>query len=127
MADCDLIVYGRIPLMTTANCVHNTLAGCDHRGQVLYLQDRYHKNFPVKNYCRDCYNIIYNSTPLMLTGQRDAVRRLDPQRLRLMFTIEDAAQTAQVLTLYEQVFLRGEAPAEIPGEFTKGHFDRGVK
>ena len=32
----------------------------------IYLKDRYGKFFPVKNNCMECYNTVYNTTPLML-------------------------------------------------------------
>ena len=33
---------------------------------MLYITDRLGNKFPVKNYCKYCYNIIYNSAPIVL-------------------------------------------------------------
>ena len=50
------VVYGRYPMMVTAGCVHKTLNQCKKKPEQWFLRDRYRKEFPVKNYCLDCYN-----------------------------------------------------------------------
>lgn len=42
----ELIVYGRLPMMVSANCVYNTKFGCDRKkgGQLIYIEDRKKKN-----------------------------------------------------------------------------------
>ena len=64
------MVYGYLPLMTSAQCVHANTEKCDRKRGILYLKDRYGKYFPVKNNCTECYNTIYNTTPLMLFDER---------------------------------------------------------
>ncbi len=61
-----MVLYGYLPLMTSAQCVHANTGRCDKRPQITYLKDRYGKYFPVKNNCMDCYNTVYNTTPLLL-------------------------------------------------------------
>ena len=59
------VVYGRIPLMVTANCTQRTMEKCiksAHMGENR-LRDRYRKEFPVMLHCRYCYNVILNSVP----------------------------------------------------------------
>ena len=63
LQSCYLTVYGRLPLMYTANCQHKNSVGCDERSETLYLKDRYQKEFPVRNICSSCVNVIYNSLP----------------------------------------------------------------
>ena len=56
----EMIIYGRLPLMITAQCIHKNTLGCMHQHKVLNLKDRYSVHFPVKNFCSECYNVIYN-------------------------------------------------------------------
>ncbi|MBP3700565.1 MAG: U32 family peptidase, partial [Lachnospiraceae bacterium] len=62
----ELIVYGYLPVMVSAQCVHRTTEGCDGKPGVLQLRDRKSKKFSVRNCCRYCFNVIYNSEPLSL-------------------------------------------------------------
>lgn len=119
---CEKIVYGRIPLMITANCVVNTVYGCAKTGDaVCFLTDRYRKRFPVLTNCRHCMNIIYNSLPLSL--HRELAKWRDRVNLRLDFTIEDGKETARIL----HYFLSG-AQGDVPyGEYTTGHEKRGAE
>ena len=70
----ELMVYGNIPMMVTAQCLKKTLEGCTGRPELLWMKDRKGKEFPVKNHCRFCYNTIYNSS-LCLFWQTEASLR----------------------------------------------------
>ena len=127
ISDGTLIVYGYQPVMIAANCIRKSTEGCTHKEGIVYLSDRYQKKFAVKNDCRCCYNVIYNSAPLMLISQDEEIDRLRPLGIRLDFTTETANEMDHILKLYEKVFLLGEK-IKIPDmEYTKGHFKRGVK
>lgn len=114
----EKIVYGRIPMMITANCVLNTDGHCLKNEGQTFLIDRYDKHFPVVCSCTHCVNIIYNCVPLSL--HRELSGWKGRVRLRLDFTFEDKAETGSVLDL----FLSGRA-YEVP-EYTTGHEKRGV-
>lgn len=114
------IVYGRYPMMTTAGCVRKTLNLCRHEPGVTELRDRKNVSFPVKNYCRDCYNVIYNSQPLYLFDRFSEVEALGAGVCRIMFTTETVQETRLVLNQW----LTGE---KRQSEFTRGHFARGVE
>ena len=122
----ELLVYGSIPVMVTAQCIRKTVEGCSKCPEYLYLRDRKKKVFPVRNQCRFCCNTIYNSSPLSLLKDKKQIDRLQPEVLRLAFTSESAAQTGEVLDAYVKTFLHQE-PMELEGEFTRGHFKRGVE
>ncbi len=122
-----LIVYGYQPVMVSANCVFKNLRGCTKKEGILYLTDRYHKKFAVKNYCRDCYNIIYNPIPLMLVWQAAEIKKLGPAYVRLDFTTETQEETRKIVRLYSAAFLDGQKVSAPDMEYTKGHFKRGVK
>ncbi|MCD8197429.1 MAG: U32 family peptidase [Lachnospiraceae bacterium] len=118
--DSIQLIYGRYPMMTTAGCLHRTLDACQGRSEQWALRDRRGKSFPVKNVCRDCYNIIYNSQPLYLFDEMERVRALGCGACRIMFTTEDAEETNVVL----DAWLRRR---KWDGEFTRGYLKRGVE
>ena len=91
------------------------------------LKDRLNKEFPVKNHCTFCYNTIYNTDPLSLTGLEEQVKRLGPSALRLQFTVEDREQTREIIENFSQRFLYGRTDSLLEGEFTRGHFKRGIE
>lgn len=113
----ELVIYGYYPLMTTAGCVHKNTKYCDKKSQITYLKDRYNVLFPVKNYCKDCYNIIYNSVPVCLFGEG---KRCGVKNLRLDFTIETGEEVINILRLYNE----GNGAAI---SYTNGHYKRGVE
>lgn len=123
---CELIVYGRLPMMVTAQCVKRTVAACTKKPELLSLKDRMGKEFPVKNHCRFCYNTIYNSSPLSLLKDRKMIDRLGPESLRLNFTTEGREEIRTVIGAFSGCFLEGRE-TELQGDFTRGHFKRGIE
>ncbi len=124
-AGSEMIVYGSIPLMVTANCVKMNTEGCNGRGESLTLTDRMGAVFRVKCECPFCYNLIYNSVPLSLLKELDLVRRMGFEGLRLQFTGESGDTAAAIVRAFSDA-MRGRT-ASLPFETTKGHFMRGVE
>lgn len=125
--DSSLIVYGYQPVMFSAGCVQKNTGGCTHNEGILYLTDRYQKKFAVKNCCKYCYNIIYNSSPLMLLNYREDIERLNPANIRLDFTVESAERTREIMDMYISVFKKNQDIDISEMDYTRGHFKRGVK
>ena len=123
----ELIGYGYLPAMVSAQCIMRTVSGCKKTPGLLMMKDRTGKELPVKNHCRFCYNTIYNPSPLSLLGQEKMVERLDPAVLRLSFTIETPQQVGAVIDAYADHFLRGQDTPSPIAEFTRGHMKRGVE
>lgn len=115
----EKIVYSRIPMMITANCVLRTTDKCKKDSkEILSLTDRYRKNFPVVRNCLHCMNIIYNSVPYSLHQDQAKWKGLSK---RLDFTLETDSEMRAVL----KAFLNGEIfPLR---EYTTGHEKRGVE
>lgn len=125
----NMMVYGRIPLMVTANCVVRTygLKECNQcpDGDFVYLYDRKKERIPVYHNCTDCGNIIYNSVPLSLHKHMND-RALRTSHYILSFTDEDKATLFQVMDLF---LARDEATHKNLVDnfrFTNGHYNRGV-
>lgn len=117
------VIYGRQPVMVSANCLKKTFRGCAKESGVTWLKDRYGKRFPVCMDCLCCYNVIYNSVPLSLHRQ---VPKLTLEgSFRLDLTLEDQG-TAQRLIRYFGG-LGEEYTEPFYRDYTTGHYKRGVE
>lgn len=128
-AHSELVVYGRQPLMITAQCVNKNTKGCKKQMGLLTLEDRYHVHFPVRNYCQECYNVLYNSKPLCLFKEEEKISRIGLFAYRMNFTIEKEHEVKKIMDLYEKMMIRREAVADqnFLADYTNGHFKRGVE
>lgn len=117
------LVYGRLPMMVTSNCIRKTSGHCTKIAGFSKLKDRYGKEFPVYADCRCCYNVIYNSVPLSLHGLFKTKWRTSC--IRLDFTDEDAKRTDKVIEYFEKLQNGYQEP--FYQEFTTGHYKRGVE
>ncbi len=134
--DKELVIYGRIPLMVSAQCTANTEGECRKKSQAQrarktgkadsswmnqvdfrYLTDRRKAVFPEDSHCRFCTSVIYNSVPLWLLDRVPAAC----EAVRFHFTEEAAGEAARIL----EKFVTGNTAPE--GAFTRGHFMRGVE
>lgn len=123
----ELIAYGYLPVMVSAQCVQRTLEGCSGRSGLLWLKDREQKSFAVQNHCRFCLNTVYNREPLFLLDCRSEWESLGLSALRLQFTIEGEEETRGILDACLADVQAGD-PVENPlAHFTRGHFRRGVE
>ena len=118
----EIIIYGYYPLMTTAGCVHKNSTACDKKPQLLYLRDRYNKDFPVKNNCNVCYNTIYNSLPTMLFKQEKILAKNGINSFRFNFTIESQEEIKNIINIYKHGDMIKSSI-----ESTNGHYKRGVE
>ena len=131
--DAELIVYGHLPMMTSAGCVYKSLKHCRKSDKRTFgpedfyrIKDRKNMKFAVKPVCQECYNVIYNSQPLSFLNLRDQVAALAPGSLRLSFTMENEVQTKDVLNRFEKNYIHKSRVEEF-ADFTRGHFKRGVE
>ncbi|MBO4749885.1 MAG: hypothetical protein J5546_06160 [Lachnospiraceae bacterium] len=119
----EKLVYGRIPMMLTANCIAKTNGNCPARaGETFALSDRLGKTFPVYLNCKHCHNIIYNSLPLSLHVNLERLQ--EDLLLRITLTTENASDARKVL----MYFLGGQYEQRLPFPFesTTGHEKRGA-
>lgn len=150
LTDKILMVYGRVPLMLTANCVRRTQGACrrgrdlsgKENGDFWYLRDRTKTDFPVCAQCSHCQNIIYNSVPTSLHGHGQDALMQNAGAVLLSFTTENADEVRNTLRLFSQngilkhaaeraaegkhpVSAEGRATAR-PFDFTTGHYRKGA-
>ncbi|MDD3253202.1 MAG: U32 family peptidase [Lachnospiraceae bacterium] len=123
----EMVAYGYLPAMVSANCVVRTMRGCTGKPELVWMKDRTGKQLPVRSHCRFCYNTIYNPSPLSLLGQERIVERIAPSVLRLAFTIETPQQIQAVIAAYVDHFRYGKDTPVPFTDFTRGHLKRGVE
>lgn len=121
----EKLIYGRIPMMVTANCIAKTAGKClqgqENRAEGI-LTDRYRKKFPVEICCDVCLNVIYNSVPLSLHKEWTHCRAAAG---RLAFTTESGQELVRILDFFKRQ--AGEKVGRPPYEdYTTGHERRGV-
>lgn len=116
----EIIAYGHLPMMVSAGCVKKTLGKCKKESGQMTITDRYRKNFVVKNECDYCYNVIYNYVPLYLGDLQEEIAKANPKSVRLMFTTENGQEVISLV----RCFRNGTA---FDGEFTRGHWKKGIK
>lgn len=122
----EFILYGRLPMMISAQCVMKTQQKCVKDNGVSYIKDRYGNSFPCVRDCNECFNTILNSVPTMITKTDDITDRLRPYSYRLHFTIEDNSEIDRILSVYDDIF--SNRTFEDPGiSHTLGHLKRGVE
>lgn len=117
----EKMVYGRYPLMQSANCIYKTGLNCKKKApeklHFTYLKDRTERKIPVLADCARCHNTLYNSVPLSLYKFMADDR--DNLSYRLDFTDESREETLKVLKFYKEII--GDKSAGIPSwEYTTG-------
>ena len=124
----EFILYGRIPLMVSAQCVSKNTKACEKKSGYLKMTDRYQKPFFTRRHCRHCYNTIWNGVPLSFHGMKTEISRLQPVSLRLHFTVEKEEEMDRIIRLFYEEWNRdGVSSVKMQGEFTRGHYKRGVE
>ena len=118
--DCEAIVYGRLPLMITENCIiHNRFNGCGCQSGFQRMVDRKGAYFPVAR-AFGCRNEIFNSRKLFLADKAKDYEHAGLWGVRLLFTTENSKECLRVVRRYQ-----GEG-TYAPNEFTRGLYYRGV-
>lgn len=140
----DFIVYGRVPLMVSAQCVIKNVGNYCEMGKRIVgdgtkeyrdgtakfeLIDRFQKSFYVRNHCKFCYNTIYNGDCIALLDNANEIIQLNPRAIRLDFTFEKPEEIRKIISAYCTAFVNlGEVDVfESEGSaLTRGHFKRGI-
>lgn len=129
----EQLVYGRIPLMISAQCLFKTEGRCLKEAgrpalqypQTTPLVDRTGAAHLCQARCRHCFSILYNAVPLYL-----ADHPLYGERLRIHFTTESREEAEALLRHILSGLQKGsrKALAPPPGlSFTRGNYKKGVE
>jgi putative protease len=126
----QMFIYGKPELMVSEYCAVGSLYGGKTENNVcsqpcktsnFYLKDRKDEHLIFKNdiFCR---SYIYNNVPINLIPQKNEIQKLGVTSFRLDFIDEDYEETKRII----ECFLKGDTHLE-NGNYTRGHFKRGVE
>ena len=118
--DTEMIVYGRLPLMITENCIVRNNAEVCTCNSFFGLTDKQGAVFPVVPE-PGCRNTVLNSKKLYMADKRRATAEIGLWAERLSFTTENALECVAVMKRY--MGLSGDDPTG----YTRGLFYRGVE
>jgi len=121
------VIYGRLPLMVSANCIKKTSGNCTGDSAQFSLKwkliDRKNKDALVLTNCVHCYNEIFNSVPTSLHKYMYELIKSGFHEFRLDFTDEDSFKTEEILEYYLKDMRSGRFPVD---EYTAAHFSKGA-
>ncbi|MCR4672449.1 MAG: U32 family peptidase [Lachnospiraceae bacterium] len=118
----EIMVYGRMPLMISAQCPLKTSGKCRRTPGFTYLLDRTGRNMPVRSICSECVSVIYNAEPLYIPEAAQ-----EAGSARIVFTDEDFAAARKALNDISGLIKSGKAPGNLSAGFTRGHYRRGIQ
>lgn len=117
--DTELIIYGRLPLMVSDQCVIKHSAGRCSCQTPAQMADRMGSVFPVvKEF--GCRNVIYNAHKLYMADRKEDLYAAGLWGLRLMFTTENDRECVEVAKGHLGL------SAYKPNVLTRGLYYRGV-
>ncbi len=137
----ELLIYGRIPVMTTANCPIGVYVG--EKGEGRYcryknsdkqfkLRDRMNMLLPIVTECEECYAQLLGDRPLFMIKKLGKLDCLNAGSYRLMFT-DESGEYVKLLTEYAvDCIAKGYPPqnSEIDNiaesGITYGHYFKGT-
>ena len=119
---CEILAYGRLPLMVTENCLIRNKGGqCTCHLAPTKLTDKTGAEFPIIRDGNTCRSVLLNGKKLSWLDRQDDLSRLGLWAVRLYFTTENALEVDRVLGEY-----RNPMPFD-PGASTRGLYLRGVE
>lgn len=120
----EMTIYGKSTMMVSAQCLQKTSGGCTGITGFIEMIDRKNVVFPIKNNCSYCYNLIFNYVPTYLLEEREALKKISANYLRVALSDEDKNGTSEVLSLIKS-YREGEI--RNVSQCTLGNFRRGIK
>lgn len=121
LVDTEMLVYGRMPLMVTENCVIKNRNGqCSCNQGPAKLVDRTGAEFPLIKDGDSCRTVVLNGKKLSMLDRKQDLARMGLWGVRLSFTTENRQEVDRVLSDYQQ-----GAPFD-PGACTRGLYLRGL-
>lgn len=131
----EIVIYGFLPLMITAQCVQQFgNKSCEHsKKSSVYLKDRKKVIFKSVKDCKMCTNTIYNSLKTVLIDKYEELKEMGMYHYRLEFLDESSSDIKKILDFTMRIkkghHLIAEDLEQIDSicQYTRGHYNRGVK
>ena len=119
---CELLSYGRLPLMLTENCIIRGKTGtCSCNTAPAKLTDKTGAEFPIIKDGTACRSVLLNGKKLYWLDRQADLARLGLWATRLYFTTENAKEVDRIMAACRN----GEAFD--PGRCTRGLYLRGIE
>ena len=118
---CEILIYGRLPLMVMEHCLMKNRTGqCTcHQGS-MKLIDKTGAEVPVIKDGNSCRSVLLNGKKLYWLDRQEDLAHLGLWAIRLSFTTENPREVDQVLNSYLK------PTAFDPGASTRGLYLRGI-
>jgi len=113
------LVYGRLPLMITENCIIKNGDKCPCKGDNA-ITDRMSMKFPIIKDGEICRSVVLNSKKTFVAFDMDKIKNAGIDFFRIYFTDESFNECKKICNTY---LFDGDFR---PDDFTKGHFFKGV-
>ena len=118
---CELLVYGRLPLMLTEHCLIRGKTGqCTCKTAPAKLTDQTGAEFPIIKDGDSCRSVLLNGKKLYWLDRQADLARLGLWATRLYFTTENPREVDRILTAAQN-----PTPFD-PGAATRGLYLRGL-
>ena len=118
---CEVLVYGRMPLMVTENCLFfNRTGECSCQRGSMKLMDKTGAEFPVIKDGDSCRSVLLNGKKLSFLDRQEDLQHIGAWATRLYFTTENPFEVDRVLSDYVN-----PDPFD-PGACTRGLYLRGL-
>ena len=118
---CEILIYGRLPLMVTEHClIKNRTGECNCNLVSIKLTDKTGAEFPVIKDGNSCRSVLLNGKKLSWLDRQEDLARIGVWATRLYFTTENNQEVDRVLSDYVH-----PNPFD-PGASTRGLYLRGL-
>ena len=118
---CEILSYGRLPLMVTENClIRGRTGGCTCHTAPAKLTDKTGAEFPIIKDGDSCRSVLLNGQKLYWLDRQEDLDRLGLWAKRVYFTTENPQEVDRVLSS-----CINPAPFD-PGASTRGLYLRGL-
>lgn len=140
--DTELVIYGKIPVMTSEYCpIGGSVGKCEPgkcgklcKKGVYRLSDRKGVEFIVKSDCIDCRSTIFNSNVLFAPELSEQISRTGVNYFRLSFVDEGKKDIHNICALYRSLLEHKKTAPDMEkliervkaSGFTKGHLQKGI-
>ena len=119
---CEVLAYGRLPLMITENCLIRGRTGqCTCKNGPAKLTDQTGAEFPIIKDGESCRSVLLNGKKLYWLDRQDDLERLGLWAVRLYFTTENSKEVDRILDAQQN------DTAFDSGACTRGLYLRGVE
>ncbi len=119
---CELLIYGRLPLMITENClIRGKTGNCTCNLSTSKLVDKTGAEFPIIKDGDKCRSVLLNGKKLNWLDRQEDLSRLGLWATRLYFTTENVKEVDSILSAYLN------PPPFDPGAGTRGLYLRGLE